>query len=185
MGDSPVNERALGPNEFALLGILRVRGPLHGYEMARSIARDLADVCPTEQSTLYTYLRALEGRGMVAWHEERVGQNPPRKVFALTGSGREAVDEWLARPVARIREVRLDFLLKLNFLGQQDPAAERALIAAQIVECEAYLRGLEARAANTRFGRMVLDSKRTGAEGTLAWLRHCQAAAEAEAGAAT
>jgi len=178
-----VADRELGPNEYALLGILRVRGPLHGYEMARTIARDLADVCPTEQSTLYTYLRGLEARGLVTWHEERVGQNPPRKMFDLTPGGRDAVDAWLDRPQERIREVRLDFLLKLYFLAQIDPEAERRLFAAQVTACEEYLERLAARTAATRFGRIVLESKRTGAEATLQWLRTCAADAAAGAGA--
>ena len=101
-----------------------------------------------------------------------MGLRPPRKIYELTGVGRETLAGWLERPVERLREMRLDFLLKLYFLHGADRAAERALLAGQIALCERYRQRLAERvAASAGFRRLVASSKLTAAEGTLAWLR--------------
>jgi len=164
-------ERPLLPGEYAVLALLALR-PMHGYEMTAVIEEEgLSDVCPVEQSTLYTYLRNVEARGLVAWTEERVGHRPPRKTFELTPAGRELIHAWLRRPVGRMREVRLELLIKLFFLDRLDPAAHRRLLDDQVVACQAYLTGLDAAPPRGAFQRLVLQSKRTAAEATLSWLQ--------------
>jgi PadR family transcriptional regulator AphA len=146
---------------------------MHGYEMARYFDRDdLTDVCPIEQSLLYTYIRNVEDRDLVSWTEERVGLRPPRKRYALTISGEDLVAHWLRQPVERMREVRLEFLLKLYFLHRLDPAAERILLGQQIDVCEAYrLRLAERVEESIGFQRLVAQSKLSAAESTAGWLR--------------
>lgn len=145
---------------------------MYGYEMARSFDRfELAEVCPIEQSMLYTYLRNVEARELVSWVEERVGNRPPRKLFDLTPAGATAIHAWLRQPVSRIREVRLDFLLKLYFLHKHDPAGERTLLDEQIAVCEMYLARQTGRHEESDFGRLVVRAKQTAAESTLSWLK--------------
>ena len=155
-----------------MLGLLLGR-PMHGYEMARYFDRDdLSEVCPIEQSMLYTYLRNVEERGLVCWSEVRVGLRPPRKLFELTEAGRATIEAWLDEPVQRLREVRLDFLLKLYFLHGLDRVREKALLGRQIAVCDAYHERLLAHEAEgLGFARLVAASKRSGAESTLRWLR--------------
>ncbi len=164
-------ERPLLPGEFALLAML-LDGPMHGYEMARAFeAPELQLICPIEQSSLYTYLRNLEARGFVEWHERRVGARPPRKMFELTPCGREHVERWLRDSVHRMREVRLDFLLKLFFLRRRDQAAAARLVEDQLRACEEYLRTVEATEPVSDFHEVVLTSRRSAAIATLDWLR--------------
>ena len=167
-----MTERALLPGEFGVLGLLALR-PMHGYEMARYFDRDdLNEVCPIEQSLLYTYIRNIEERSLIAGIEERVGNRPPRKTYHLTEAGRLLVDLWLHQTVDRMREVRLVFLLKLYFLSQIDPPGERDLLRRQIDVCDAYQARLGARAAETQgFHRLVAQSKHSAAEATSKWLR--------------
>lgn len=164
--------RPLLPGELSVLALLR-DGPMHGYEMARCFERDdLAEVCPVEQSLLYTYLRNIEDRELVTWQEAREGKRPPRKVYTLTDAGRRAVDTWLNEPVERMRQVRLEFLLKLYFLHHSDVRAELALLRRQLAVCEAYRRRLDERANCTEgFPRLVAHSKLSAAEATIGWLQ--------------
>lgn len=164
--------RELLPGELAVLALLRNQ-PMHGYEMARYFDRDdLSEVCPIEQSLLYTYLRNTEERGLVRWSEVRVGLRPPRKLYELSESGRTQVETWLDAPVQRLREVRFEFLLKLYFLHPNDLARERALLARQIAICEDYRERLSVREAESNgFSKLVAASKRSGAESTVNWLQ--------------
>ncbi len=173
-------ERGLLPGEHVVLGLLGLR-PMHGYEMARLFAQeDLVTVCPVEQSLLYTYLRNLEDRALVRWEERRVGNRPPRKLYELTPAGQQELDAWLREPVGRIREIRLDFLLKLYFLHQTDPAAERGLIARQIAVCEGYARTLrKSLDSHEGFPLLVARSKLSAAIATLDWLREYASELEA------
>lgn len=154
------------------MGLLAIR-PMHGYEMARYFDRDaLLQVLPLEPGLLYTYVRALEERALVSGREERVGLRPPRRVLELTPEGRRLLGEWLHRPVERIREVRLDLLIKLYILRQIDSAAELELVRAQIRVCERYRDRLRRSVDSTAgFDRLVAGSKLSAAEATLSWLR--------------
>jgi PadR family transcriptional regulator AphA len=166
-----MHDRALLPGELAVLGLLRLR-PMHGYEMVCFLGDEGLDaVCPVEQSTLYTYLRNVESRELVDWTEERVGLRPPRKTYHLTGTGEAFIDEWLRKPVERMREVRLEFLLKLFFLNLLDRPAMRELLSHQIGVCEEYLAHVAAAPAESPFRRLVAQSKSSAAEATLGWLK--------------
>ena len=116
----PSNQPSVG--EFAVLGILAQRS-MHGYEMAHCFEHeDLCEVYPIEQSMLYTHVRKLEERGLISGAEERVGQRPPRKTYSLSETGTESLRNWLGEPVERMRQVRVEFLMKLYFLHAIDPA---------------------------------------------------------------
>ena len=175
--------RDLLAGERAVLALLRTR-PMYGYEMARDFGSEaLREVCPIEQGSLYTYLRNLEGRGLVAWREEREGLRPPRKRFALTREGEAAVDAWLREPVERLREVRFELLVKLYVLREIDPAAELALVRDQLRVCEAYGERARERVAQAGdgFAGLVAQSKLSAAEATIDWLRRRLAALSAPA----
>ncbi len=161
--------------EPAILALLRER-PRHGYDVARAL-RDpagLGAVLTVETSAVYALLKELEEEGLVEGHVERVGARPPRTVYVLTPSGERAVDDWLATPVRRMREVRLDFLCKLYFAERIGGRAVGRLVDAQAAECEAYAVRVRRAAENAAPGSYlagVWESKRTAAEATLAWLR--------------
>lgn len=145
---------------------------MHGYDMARYFREDLSEVCPLEQSLLYSYIRNLEKRGLIDWTEERVGLRPPRKVYRLTQLGAEHARNWLKIPVQRLREVRTDFLVKLYVLHELDRKAEQILLAEQIEVCEVYRTELVDRAASLKgFDALVARSKLSAADATLRWLR--------------
>lgn len=168
-----MTDRALLPGEYAVLCLLALR-PMHGYEMLSFLTGEGLDmVCPVEQSTLYTYLRNVESRGLVTWTEERVGLRPPRKTYELSDAGKELVDDWLRIPVERMREVRLEFLLKLYFLNVLDHGAVAQLLADQIRFCEGYLLMVKVhnRPEESSFRRLVAQSKSSAAESTLSWLQ--------------
>lgn len=166
----------LTPVQYAVLGLLRAH-PAHGYELQRRFAAagDLADVLPVEQPTLYAALKELAARGLIAGTEGREGLRPPRTVYALTVAGDRLLSAWLLAPVARLRQVRLDFLLKLYFARPRGERAVRALVDAQIQACHDYLVALDTHAVTLSpddFAYLVSESRTSAARGTLDWLRN-------------
>jgi DNA-binding PadR family transcriptional regulator len=165
-------DRPLQPGEYAVLALLAME-PAHGYEVNRRWQESpLAEVLPAEQSVLYGYLRTLDRLGLLDWEERRVGNRPPRKVFALNEAGWERLRPWLRSPVERMREARVDLLLKLYFLDALDPHATGRLVAAQVEVCERYAEAERQRLHEASgFHRLIAQSRLSAAEATLAWLR--------------
>ncbi len=121
------------PAEYALLGLLTA-GPRHGYDLLRHFKPEepLGRVCRLHLSNAYALLKKLERLGLVTSHAEPQDTRPPRVVYTLTPSGREAFDSWVEQPVRKTREIRLEFLVKLYFARQRDAAAARTLIEEQL-----------------------------------------------------
>jgi hypothetical protein len=85
-----------------------------------------------------------------------------------------------------MRDVRLELLLKLYFLGEDDPEAERELLHRQIAACEEYLGRIETPGTTTPtgLGRLVSMSRASAAEATIRWLKDYAGALSGEHGAA-
>src|SRR5262249_9486797 len=170
---SPIDVN-LTPTAYAILGLLRER-PMHGYEIARHFKpeADLGQVVSADMSTIYTFLKDLQEHGLIHGERETVGARPPRTVFSLTEEAELFFLAWVRRPVARMREVRLDFLLKFYFAQQLGAAETRALVKAQVAACRNYLERQRAGARDldpASFESLVLESKFTAAESILTWL---------------
>jgi PadR family transcriptional regulator, regulatory protein AphA len=159
--------------ENALLGLLR-REPRHGYELAREFAPDtpLGEVVHLEMSMLYALLKKLERDGYVRSSMQIQGSRPPRKVFELTNSGHQALDDWLAEPVERTRDLRLEFLLKLYIARDTEPQLARNLIAGQHEICQRHIASLHDQIAGEQdsFRRLVLEMRMAQNVALLEWL---------------
>lgn len=126
--------RASMPAEHAVLALLADAGGTgHGYDLARQFqaSQPLGEVLRLEPSMLYHHLKKLERNGWVTTAVEPQGSRPPRQVHTLTESGQAEVDGWLADPVQRTREIRLEFLVKLYFARRLSPESVPDLIDRQ------------------------------------------------------
>src|SRR5262249_4654838 len=87
------SERELlkGNTPTLVLAVLR-DGPLHGYGIAREIARRSGDALRCKEGTLYPALHLLEREGLVS-SEWQLGNGRPRKVYVLTPAGGAALAE--------------------------------------------------------------------------------------------
>lgn len=101
--------------EWAVLGILAER-PAHGFAVARRLEPegDIGRVWSLSRPLTYRAVETLHTHGLI----EAVGEEPgaaggPRRLFDLTATGRAELDGWLHRPVAHLRDVRSELLLKL------------------------------------------------------------------------
>jgi DNA-binding PadR family transcriptional regulator len=161
------------PAEYAVLGLVRNK-PTYGYELQRQLSgqRGLGRVCPVEPAMVYAVLKSLSGLELIngEWDNRSY---PPKAVYTTTDAGEAEFMRWLRLPVARMREVRLDFLVKLFFALEEDMELARELLEAQIEACLEYAEQIERDKANTAdsmFDRIVLESKASAATITLAWL---------------
>lgn len=169
----PRTKTYLTPSEYAVLGLLRQR-PSHGYELQRQLTgrSGLARVCPVEPAMVYAILKSLSGLELIDGVWER-DEYPPKAVYAATDEGDAAFQRWLRLPVARMREIRLDFLVKLFFALQEDMGLARELLASQVDYCREYEAEIEREMTDVEpggFDAIVLGSKASAARLTREWL---------------
>lgn len=172
----------LSPAEFTLLGMISLAtgrgGAIHGYDLSRQLTEGpIREVIRIEPGMLYHYLKKLARRDLISSTTEPQEGRPDRHLHALTDRGREMVDDWLAEPVQATREMRLDFLLKLWFARQLDPARAEALVAAQhevlgtlVTSLEAQLERVAGTTAEDRFARKVIELRLAQNRAAATWL---------------
>jgi DNA-binding PadR family transcriptional regulator len=165
--------------EFALLGFLR-RRPMYGYEIHQQLSSStgLGLVWRLKQSQLYALLSKLEQQGYVTTTLEPQDARPPRKIFELTETGRQAFLNWVEQPVEQGRGLRLDFLAKLYFAWPEGPEVAQRLIKRQQAACRGWLEQQEREAEglqNTQPYDWLVHKFRLGQiEAMLSWLDTCQ-----------
>lgn len=128
------------PTEYALLGLL-LDGPKHGYDLARRFAPEtaLGEICRLEMSMLYALLKKQEKIGNIEAELESQGPRPPKRIFHLTSEGRASFMEWVRTPVAKLRDIGRDLLIKLYFAWQLGDDDVLALIDRQTEICRTLL----------------------------------------------
>jgi DNA-binding PadR family transcriptional regulator len=189
----------LAPAAQAILGLLQlaeqgasesddgVTG--YGYDLARHFGpgQPLAEIIHLEPGMLYHHLKRLDRAGWVVGTLEPQGARPPRQVYQITPSGRDELRRWLAEPVARTREIRLEFLLKLYFARRLDPGLATRLVAEQATRLQRLAASLAEQIAalagaddeDREFTRLVLDLRLAQTRAAVAWLERLDAGSTA------
>jgi DNA-binding PadR family transcriptional regulator len=170
------------PARYTLLGLL-LEGPRHGYDLARAFApaTPLGSAVHLGSSHLYGLLAQLERDGLVVGQREDQGIRPPRRVFQLTDAGRAEVLRWVDEPVARPRDMLLDFPLKLYLAQRLDPVRAAALITHQRALFAAFLAELEGEPApedpgvDQAFMGLLREGRIARTQAMLGWLDRCDA----------
>jgi PadR family transcriptional regulator AphA len=169
----PRTKTGLTTSEYVVLGLLQGRAA-YGYELQRHLSGStgLARACPVEPAMVYAVLKSLSGLELIDGQWD-TSQYPPKAMYTATAEGEATFERWLRHPVARMREVRSDFLAKLYFALQRDLDLARELAEAQAAACEDYARRLEEEADAAVPGSydvLVLQSKVTAAKCTKEWI---------------
>lgn len=107
----------LSVTEHAVLGIL-CEGASHGFAISKHLDVDseVGSVFTVPRSLVYRALDRLVENGYAGRVSTEKGGGPSRVVLEATLKGQEEVRRWLDEPVAHIRDLRIEFLLKLTLL---------------------------------------------------------------------
>jgi DNA-binding PadR family transcriptional regulator len=111
----PTREPTIGV--WACLGMLYER-PAHGWAIAKQLRPDGEIGRIWHLSRPLTY-RAIDQLGELGWirpvGEERGAAGPDLTILAATRAGRSRFRTWLRTPVAHLRDLRSELLLKIVF----------------------------------------------------------------------
>ena len=101
--------------ELLLLGLLRGH-EMYGYQLNELIDRHLRVSVHLKKPTAYRLLNKMAGDGWVAHREERVGNRPPRRVYAVTPQGEAAFQQLLRESLADYKPAEFRSHISLAFL---------------------------------------------------------------------
>ncbi len=91
--------------KYAMLGIL-AEGDLHGYELKSSFDEKVGEFWSLNYGQIYTTLDRLEKEELVTHDRQSQSRRPDRKIYSITGKGRQELNEWLSEPVKKVRALR-------------------------------------------------------------------------------
>ena len=130
--------------DYMLLGIIGQQ-PTHAYDLYRQLtgSEELKTLWTFRQSRLYAVLEKIEKNGMITTRIDPGSTLPVRKICTLTEEGKAVFETWLHSPVEHMNEIRSDFLGKLYFLKDRPGPERKAVIDAQIRQCEIWQERIE------------------------------------------
>ena len=141
--------------------------PRHGWSIVKALAPegDIGRVWSLTRPLTYRALDTLAGAGLIEAQGFEAGSGPPRTIWRATTKGRRVARNWLRRPVSHPRDMRTEFLLKLE-LG----APARELARAQLDTFAPTFAGLQ-RLADADPADVVARWRVESAEATRRFLR--------------
>jgi DNA-binding PadR family transcriptional regulator len=169
--------------EHVLLALLDQKS-MHGYELYQELCLlpGIDRIWNIKMALLYAILEKLERGGYVSAQLSPAEGYPPRHIFQLTPAGRGSLQDWLATPVRRARDLRQEFLAKLIVARRYGKTPLLELIQAQERTCQAWLEDLQEHVPpqdSEHFDEWLVYSFRLSREqGVLRWLKDLRAEAE-------
>lgn len=117
--------------EFACLTLV-VAGATHGWAIGTLLAPDgeLGRIWSLSRPLTYRAIDGLVERRLLSRSEPRGRAGRDRTLLKVTAAGRRASAKWLNEPVAHLRDVRTELLLKLALRARAGLEPE-SLVAAQ------------------------------------------------------
>lgn len=108
---------SLSVTDYAVLGLL-AESPSHGFAIAKELEFDaeVGRVFTVRRSLVYRALDRIVEAGFAEPVSTEKGEGPKRVIHQITPGGRRQLNRWLGVPVDHVRDLRLEFLLKLALL---------------------------------------------------------------------
>lgn len=101
--------------EGTVLGLL-IEAPRHGFAVARELTADgwIGNTFTAHRPVVYRALHSLGSKGLLAdGRTEVTSSGPERVVERPNAEGTAQFSRWVGTPVPHMRDIRVDFLVKL------------------------------------------------------------------------
>ncbi|WP_285706626.1 PadR family transcriptional regulator [Microtetraspora sp. NBRC 16547] len=160
-----------------LLALL-AKEPAHGYELKHALEKTFGGAYPSPNiGQIYVTLGRLEKDGFVRAVDVEQSNRPNKKVYYLTATGREALENWVDEPTEGPR-VRDEFFMKLVLAPLTGVADRMALVNRQRRHYLSLMRDLNELAEHTdpgnRVALLLIEGAMLHLQADLDWLERCQ-----------
>lgn len=124
--------------EYAILGLLSWK-PFSGYDLKKIMAESDVYYWSGNNNQIYNGLVALHKQGLVTQEVLPQANLPAKKVYTITGKGREALKDWV-RSAPTLPELRSIFLVQLSWADGLSKDELDGLLAQYEQEVEVQVR---------------------------------------------
>jgi PadR family transcriptional regulator AphA len=158
---------------YFILGLL-TRQPMSGYDIKRFLKQLNWLVDSPSFGSLYPALHALLEDSWVTVEVVPRQDKPPRKIYTITQTGRQALQEWINQPIASGQSLKA-FLMRLILADNLSHDGLVTYLQQRHVQVAAHRLSLEHMTEEADEGmdlgdRLVLDYGLSVATAELAWL---------------
>jgi DNA-binding PadR family transcriptional regulator len=155
--------------ELLLLGLLR-HSEMHGYQLNEFIDSHLDLLVNLKRPTAYRLLNKMADAGWVTCREEREGNRPPRRVFAITPEGEDAFQKLLRESLEDFEPTIAPGNVGLLFLQALPRDEAVALLGARRDKVGSALEQVRAHKVNHESASFLLLHQARHLEAELVWL---------------
>lgn len=155
--------------KLLLLGLLRNQ-EMHGYQLNEFIDSHLEATVQLKKPTAYRLLNKMVDDGLVTYREEREGNRPPRRVFAITSEGEAAFQQMLRESLAAYEPIAFHGNLGLLFLDAIPSDEASRLLQERWVRVESVLQKVHSHEAHEGKISLLLDHQTRHLTTELQWL---------------
>lgn len=164
----------------AILAVL-VGKPCSGYDLRKNFEGSVGFFWRATFQQVYRELTKLEEQGFLTAETIHQEQRPDKRIYSVTNSGQQYLQDWIAQPVA-ISPIKNDLLVKL-FVGHLVP--QQTMLAELEQHRQGHLEQLAAYEAIaqqyfsdlhnlSRAGKFQYLTLRNGIHYETAWLEWCE-----------
>jgi DNA-binding PadR family transcriptional regulator len=154
---------------LTLLGLLE-REPSHGYDLKRDYDAYFGRGKQLPFGQVYATLGRLARDGKVVAGDAEPGDGPDRRRYAITETGREEVDEWLADPVEPEPHLQTVLFAKVTLALMLGKPAESYLNAQRAAHMRRMQELIEIRRAGALIDVLLADHALFHLEADLRWI---------------
>jgi len=117
--------------ENEIMGFLSMK-PLSGYDIKKLFNMSASYFWPADQTQIYRTLKKLTADGFVELKEQTHVITVDKKVYEITGKGRESLLTWISNPSASDYISRLPQVMQLFFSGVLSPEEQLDFLDKQL-----------------------------------------------------
>jgi DNA-binding PadR family transcriptional regulator len=152
-----------------LLGVLRSQ-EMHGYQLSHHLGHDGCIAVTLTKSNAYKLLNKMKEEGWVSYHEEREGNRPPRRVYAITSEGEAAFQRLVREGLAAYPSPEFPGAVALNYLDALPSDEAVSLLEERREKIAARLSEIDAIPADVRCMHLGMEYLHRFYSGELEWL---------------
>lgn len=159
---------------LSLLGFF-IDKPNYGYELYKHISKETSfyKIWYLKQSQFYGFLERLFNEGFLSQEMIEGDQYPDRKLFSITESGIQQLENWIIIPVKRGRDMRQEFIAKLFIAQKIYKEKTELLVENQIGVCYQWLEEQDVFFINEedQFQILLINYRKKQIQAMLDWLK--------------
>lgn len=155
--------------ELLLLGLLR-NDEMHGYQLNEFIDSHFGVMVDVTKPTAYRLLNKMAEKNWITCREEREGNRPPRRVFAITPEGEIAFQRLLRESLGNFEPIISPGNISLLFLQAIPPGEAAELLQTRRAKVASVLQQVQAHEVNGETSAFLLLHQTRHLKAELEWL---------------